>query len=62
MILYINSCIREESRTDKLARTLLGKLGEYVEVVLEKLDIKPLNRERLNYRNDFERLQPSTIG
>ncbi len=49
-ILYINSCIREESRTDKLAKALLGKLGQYNEVCLEKTDIKPLNRERLNYR------------
>lgn len=45
MVLYVNSCIREESRTDKLARALLDKLGEYSEVALEELEIKPLNRE-----------------
>ena len=50
MVLYVNSCIREESRTDKLARALLDKLGKYSEVALEELEIKPLNRERLNYR------------
>lgn len=49
-ILYINSCIREESRTDRLAKVLLDKLGQYNEVILEKTDIKPLNRERLDYR------------
>lgn len=49
-ILYINSCIREESRTDKLAKVLLAKLGPYNEVILEKANIKPLNRERLDHR------------
>ena len=50
MILYVNSCVREGSQTDKLARALLGKMGEYTEIVLEDADIKPLNRERLEYR------------
>lgn len=52
-ILYINSCIREESRTDILAKALLDKLGEYSEITLKNEDIKPLNRERLNNRTDL---------
>ena len=33
MILYINSCVRKGSRTDRIARALLEKLGgEYAEV------------------------------
>lgn len=52
-ILYVNSCVREESRTDMMARALLDKLGQYDEVFLEEADIKPLNRERLKYRMDL---------
>lgn len=50
MILYINACVREESRTERLANALLERLGEYTEIRLEELDLKPLNRERLNQR------------
>ena len=51
MILYINCCVREESRTDRLARALLQKLGgEYTELNLYEQDLKPLNKERLDYR------------
>ena len=39
MVLYVNSCIREESRTDKLARALLDKLVKYFVVALEELEI-----------------------
>ena len=35
MILYINACMRGESRTDRIAKALLQKLGEdYAEVKL----------------------------
>ena len=47
MILYINSCIRENSRTDRLAKVLLEKLGGYVEVKRDELNLHPLNKESL---------------
>ena len=50
MILYINACIRTESRTNRLAKALLDKLGTYEEVRLTDMEIKPLNEERLDYR------------
>lgn len=50
MILYINACIRTESRTNRLAKALLDKLGSYEEVRLTDMEIKPLNEERLDYR------------
>lgn len=50
MVLYINCCPREESRTDRLARALLGKLGEYEELPLYETDIGPLGPESLAYR------------
>lgn len=60
MVLYINACVREESRTDRLARALLKKLGgEYEEVYLPSLGLKPLGREDLKIyakacaENDF---------
>ncbi len=50
MILYVNACVRAESRTNRLAKALLDKLGAYEEVRLTDLAIKPLNEESLNYR------------
>ena len=50
MILYINSCVREESRTGRLARALLKNLGNYHELKLDESDFYPLNRERLERR------------
>lgn len=50
MILYINACIRTESRTNRLAKALLDKLGAYEEIRLTDMEIKPLNEERLDYR------------
>lgn len=50
-ILFLNACIRPESRTLELAKCLLSKLeGEVEEVNLEKEKIQPLNTERLAYR------------
>lgn len=52
MILFVNGCIREESRTLDLANELLRKLGgEYEEVNLLKENIKPLDTESLKYRD-----------
>lgn len=53
MILYINACVRSESRTDRLAKVLLKQLGEYEELKLDSLDIKPLDGERLKYRTSL---------
>ena len=51
MILYINCCVREESRTARLAQAYLEKLGkEYKEVYLPEEDIKPMDRQRVNQR------------
>ena len=59
-ILYINSCVREESRTNKLAKYLLDKLnGNIEEVNLNKENIRPLNssllkkRDKLREINDY---------
>ena len=39
MTLYINCCVREESRTDRLARAVLHKLGgDFTELNLEQGD------------------------
>ena len=54
MILYINSCVRENSRTDSLARRLLDKLGgDYEELYLPGEDLRPLDRETLDRRTAF---------
>ena len=51
MVLYINACVRTESRTDRIARALLSKLGEpYEELYLPGEDLHPLNEEQLNKR------------
>lgn len=53
-ILFINACIRPESRTLILARHLLSQLGGQVEEVnLEKEAIPALNTESLKYRQDL---------
>lgn len=53
MTLYINCCPRSHSRTMWLAEKLLNKLGRYEEVNLEKENLSPLNRERLEYRTEL---------
>ena len=51
MTLYINCCVREESRTDRLARAVLQKLGgNFTELKLYEENLKPLNRGTLNKR------------
>ncbi len=52
-ILYVNACVREESRTAILADTLLNKLGEYTEITLEQENLKPLDRETLIRRTEM---------
>lgn len=51
-ILYINACVRPESRTRKLAEIILERLhGEVEEVNLEKEHIEPLTKESLDHRD-----------
>ncbi len=53
-ILYVNACVRKESRTNQLAQCVLGQMdGEITEVYLEDEDIKPLNRDLLDERNQL---------
>lgn len=53
-ILFVNACIREESRTLILAKHLLSKLdGQVEEVNLEKEAIPALNGDRLKYRQEL---------
>lgn len=50
MILYINACMREKSRTDRIAKALLQKLGgDYVEIKLSGA-FRPLTEETLARR------------
>lgn len=50
-ILYINACVRTGSRTDRIARALLKKLGEpFEELYLPGEDLQPLSEEQLNKR------------
>lgn len=53
MTLYINCCVRKESRTDRLARAVLEKTGEYTELFLPATDIKPLTEEALEKRTEL---------
>jgi FMN-dependent NADH-azoreductase len=51
--LFVNACVRPESRTLKLAKHVLDKMGEYTEVNLEKENIQPLNLETLKQRDEL---------
>ena len=54
MILFINACVRKQSRTLKLARKLLDKLnGEIKEVILEDIDFPVLNEEFILRRDEL---------
>ena len=54
MVLYINACVRKESRTNRIAESLLEKLGgEYEEVKLSEESLKPLSEEMLNKRTQL---------
>ena len=50
MILYINSCVRSDSRTDRLARAVLEKMGKYTELYLPDEGLTPLSEEMLERR------------
>lgn len=50
-VLYINACVRSDSRTDRIARALLARLGGIPEEVrLAEAGLQPLSEERLNRR------------
>lgn len=52
MILFINACVRKQSRTLRLAKEVLSRLGEpYEEVRLEKLGLTSLDEEAYEERN-----------
>ena len=51
-ILFVNACVRKESRTIKLARELLSKMDEpYEELRLEEMTFSVVNEEYLNRRD-----------
>lgn len=51
MILFVNACVRPQSRTKQLANYILQKIGHDVkELVLEKENIVPLNCQTLERR------------
>lgn len=53
-ILFVNACVRDESRTLVLAKEVLSKLeGEVSEIVLAKEELAPLTRETLNRRDEL---------
>ena len=55
-ILYVNSTVREESRTDELARHLLKQMnGKITEVKLSNEQIEPLNGKSLAERDELLR-------
>ena len=51
MILYVNCCPRENSRTDRLARALLDTLGAYEQLRLYDEPLRPLDAARLAARD-----------
>lgn len=53
MVLYINACVRTESRTDRIARALLKKLGAFEELKLTDMGLKPLDEAGLNRRTEL---------
>lgn len=53
MTLYINCCARACSRTDRLARRLLAKLGSFEEIRPQDEGLVPLNEERLAKRSEL---------
>lgn len=54
MILYINCCVRKESRTNRLAKYLLSKLGgEYDELKLSETNFQPLSDKILEKRTEL---------
>lgn len=54
MILYVNACVRGESRTNRIAKALLQTLGgAYEEVKLAEEPPEPLSEARLQRRTEM---------
>lgn len=54
MVLYVNACVRKESRTERIAGALLRHLdGNLEEVRLSALNLQPLSGERLIKRTEL---------
>lgn len=54
MVLYVNACVRKESRTERLAKALLKRLGgEYEEMKLAGEKLQPLSEEMLDRRTEL---------
>ena len=54
MNLYINCCVRDESRTDRLARAVIRKIGgEFSELDLYEENLRPLDKETLARRTEL---------
>ena len=52
-ILFINACIRENSRTLELAKHVLSKLsGNVTEIELNKMNLKPVDLDTLKLRDN----------
>ena len=55
MILFINACVRKQSRTFKLAKQLLDTMGgEIKEVKLEKIEFPVVDEEFINRREELK--------
>lgn len=53
-ILYVNCCVRDESRTNRVAQALLHKMNqEYEELKLYEENLTPLTKETLEKRTQF---------
>ena len=54
MILYVNACVRRESRTERLAEALLKKLeGNITEIRLEKIEFERTDESFLRKRDEL---------
>ena len=53
-VLYVNCCVRDESRTNQIAQALLGKMGEdYEELKLYEENLTPLTKDALEKRTQW---------
>ena len=53
-VLFVNACVRKNSRTHRLAEKVLQKLGgEVTEVDLQKENIQPFNEQTLAKRSEL---------
>ena len=54
MVLFVNACVRDNSRTERIARALLERLGDlHEEIKLAEGHLQPLSEERLIKRTEL---------